>query len=187
MDGAGPVQGRLQRLPRRTATSRRSAATPAPRPARMCRSNSARMAARWCTCAGVRSRAPDDAQLDADAVFAHRIAEADEFYGALQHEIADPDARLVQRQALAGMLWSKQYYQYDVQRWLEGDPLQPKPPAGRKHGRNADWRHLCNARHRVDARQVGVPVVRVVGPGVSCGRVRADRSRRLRSVNCCCW
>ncbi|HEY2607432.1 glucosidase [Paraburkholderia sp. RL18-103-BIB-C] len=89
--------------------------------------------------------APDDAQFDADAVFAQRIAEADEFYGALQHEIADPDARLVQRQALAGMLWSKQYYQYDVQRWFDGDPLQPKPPASRKHGRNADWRHLCNA------------------------------------------
>ncbi|KAE8756323.1 glucosidase [Paraburkholderia madseniana] len=89
--------------------------------------------------------APDDTQLDADAVFAHRIAEADEFYGALQHEIDDPDARLVQRQALAGMLWSKQYYQYDVQRWLDGDPLQPTPPGSRKRGRNADWRHLCNA------------------------------------------
>ncbi|MFM0291424.1 MGH1-like glycoside hydrolase domain-containing protein [Paraburkholderia megapolitana] len=88
---------------------------------------------------------PDDAPLDVDALFTQRLAEADEFYAALQHEIADADARLVQRQALAGMLWSKQYYQFDVQRWLEGDPGQPAPPAGRKHGRNTDWRHLCNA------------------------------------------
>ncbi|MFC0397604.1 MGH1-like glycoside hydrolase domain-containing protein [Paraburkholderia rhizosphaerae] len=88
---------------------------------------------------------PDEVPLDADALFAHRIAEADEFYGALQREIEDPDERLVQRQALAGMLWSKQYYQFDVQRWMDGDPAQPVPPSGRRRGRNADWRHLCNA------------------------------------------
>jgi hypothetical protein len=89
--------------------------------------------------------APDDVPLDVDALFARRLAEADGFYAALQHEIHDPDARLVQRQALAGMLWSKQYYQFDVQRWLDGDPAQPTPDANRKRGRNADWRHLCNA------------------------------------------
>ncbi|WP_250474008.1 glucosidase [Caballeronia sp. GAFFF1] len=89
--------------------------------------------------------APDTVPLDADALFARRIAEADEFYGALQHDIAGADQRLVQRQALAGMLWSKQYYQFDVTRWLDGDPLQPKPPKQRRTGRNADWRHLCNA------------------------------------------
>jgi hypothetical protein len=87
----------------------------------------------------------DAAPLDADELFACRIAEADAFYAALQHEMDDPDARLVQRQALAGMLWSKQYYQFDVQRWMDGDQAQPKPPAGRRNGRNADWRHLCNA------------------------------------------
>ncbi|WP_240766404.1 MGH1-like glycoside hydrolase domain-containing protein [Paraburkholderia flava] len=86
----------------------------------------------------------DDQPLDADALFKQRIAEADGFYAALQHEIPNADARLVQRQALAGMLWSKQYYQFDVQRWLDGDPAQPAPPAARKRGRNADWRHLCN-------------------------------------------
>ncbi|MGF6753174.1 MGH1-like glycoside hydrolase domain-containing protein [Paraburkholderia sp. GAS42] len=88
---------------------------------------------------------PDAVPLDVDALFAKRIAEANEFYAALQHEMDDPDARLVQRQALAGMLWSKQYYQFDIQRWMDGDQAQPAPAARRKHGRNADWRHLCNA------------------------------------------
>ncbi len=88
------------------------------------------------------SGAPFD---DFDAVFATRIAEADEFYSVLQHGIADPDRRLVQRQALAGMLWSKQYYHLDVTRWLTGDPTQPAPPHHRRGGRNSDWRHLHNA------------------------------------------
>jgi hypothetical protein len=82
---------------------------------------------------------------DCDRVLQRRRAEADEFYDALQRDIADPDARLVQRQALAGMLWSKQFYYIDIPEWLDGDPLQPKPPASRLHGRNADWRHLNNA------------------------------------------
>ncbi|SDV49760.1 MGH1-like glycoside hydrolase domain-containing protein [Chitinasiproducens palmae] len=79
-----------------------------------------------------------------DAVIARRRAEADEFYAALQPGL-DEDARNVQRQAFAGLLWSKQFYFFDVQRWLAGDPLQPPPPASRKHGRNADWGHLSNA------------------------------------------
>ncbi len=79
---------------------------------------------------------------DFDAVFAARIAEADAFYDALQHPIADADTRLVQRQAFAGMLWSKQFYRYDVQRWLDGDPAGPPPPESRHDGRNADWRDL---------------------------------------------
>src|SRR6185437_14178304 len=74
-----------------------------------------------------------------------RRAEADAFYAALQHGIADPDARLVQRQALAGLLWSKQYYALDVREWLAGDPAMPPPPESRKTGRNADWPHLNNS------------------------------------------
>jgi hypothetical protein len=80
-----------------------------------------------------------------DHTFAERRADADEFYAALQQDIVDPDARLVQRQALAGMLWSKQFYYIDIPEWLQGDPLQPPPPATRRHGRNADWQHLNNA------------------------------------------
>lgn len=82
--------------------------------------------------------------VDADAVFAERIAEADAFYAALQEKISDPDARLVQRQALAGLLWSKQLYYFEVNRWLDGDPAQPTPPAQRQRIRNGHWRHLLN-------------------------------------------
>ena len=46
------------------------------------------------------------------------------------------------RQAFAGMIWSKQFYKYDVRRWLKGDPAQPPPPPERREGRNRDWRHL---------------------------------------------
>jgi hypothetical protein len=78
-------------------------------------------------------------------VFDTRRREADDFYAALQSEITDPDARLVQRQALAGMLWSKQFFYYDVPEWLRGDPAQPAPPASRQEGRNNAWLHLNNA------------------------------------------
>ena len=82
--------------------------------------------------------------VDADAIFAERIAEADAFYAALQEKITDPDARLVQRQALAGLLWSKQLYYFEVNRWLNGDPAQPTPPKQRESIRNGHWRHLLN-------------------------------------------
>jgi hypothetical protein len=82
---------------------------------------------------------------DFDSVFDQRRTEADEFYAELQKDITDPDARMVQRQALAGMLWSKQFYYIDIPQWLDGDPLQPPPPAARWHGRNSDWPHLNNA------------------------------------------
>ena len=80
-----------------------------------------------------------------DDVFTRRIAEADAFYAALQRSIADEDMRRIQRQAFAGMLWNKQFYDFDVQRWLDGDPAQPPPPENRKHGRNGDWRHFVAA------------------------------------------
>ena len=82
---------------------------------------------------------------DFDAIFADRRREADEFYAGLQQAISDADARLVQRQAFAGMIWSKQFFHYDVPVWLQGDPNQPPPPPERKQGRNAGWKHLNNA------------------------------------------
>jgi hypothetical protein len=82
---------------------------------------------------------------DFDAIIAARRSEADEFYAGLQAAISDPDMRLVQRQAFAGMIWSKQFFHYDVPLWLQGDPTQPAPPPGRKQGRNVDWDHLNNA------------------------------------------
>jgi hypothetical protein len=82
---------------------------------------------------------------DFEAIIAHRRAEADEFYATLQRDIADADARNVQRQAFAGMIWSKQFYRYDITDWLNGDPLQPAPPPERKSGRNLDWTHLNNS------------------------------------------
>ena len=80
-----------------------------------------------------------------DALFAQRLAEADAFYAKLQSDIADADARNVQRQAFAGMIWSKQFFYYDVAEWIKGDPSCPPPPSERKRGRNADWQHLNNA------------------------------------------
>lgn len=83
--------------------------------------------------------------VDFDAILAQRRSEADEFFAGLQHAITDADARLVQRQAFAGMLWGKQFFHYDIPLWLQGDPTQPPPPPARKHGRNAGWKHLNNA------------------------------------------
>ena len=80
-----------------------------------------------------------------DAVFAERIKEADEFYAGLTPADVSDDARMVQRQAFAGLLWNKQFYHYDVDRWLKGDPSGPPAPSSRWRGRNSDWTHLYNA------------------------------------------
>jgi hypothetical protein len=82
---------------------------------------------------------------DFDDVMDQRQAEADAFYAALTPPGTCTDEALVLRQALAGMLWGKQFFHYDVARWLDGDPAGPPPPQGRRHGRNAGWRHLNNA------------------------------------------
>jgi len=79
-----------------------------------------------------------------DALFTLRQREADEFYGArVSSEVSD-DARNVVRQAFGGLLWSKQFYHYDVRTWLEGDPAGPPPPPERWKGRNKEWTHLYN-------------------------------------------
>jgi len=81
-----------------------------------------------------------DPWVDFDAVAAARLGEADEFYAELTPAETTDDEALVLRQSLAGMLWSKQLYYYDVARWLDGDPTQPTPPASRLGGRNSHWR-----------------------------------------------
>ncbi|HWY31490.1 MAG TPA: hypothetical protein VNX46_12080, partial [Candidatus Acidoferrum sp.] len=82
---------------------------------------------------------------DFDQIFADRIAEADVFYAELQTGVTDPDLRSIQRQAFSGMIWSKQFYHFNVRKWLQGDPLQPPPPPERKKGRNVEWGHLNNS------------------------------------------
>jgi hypothetical protein len=85
---------------------------------------------------------PKASALGADftRVNMQRRAEADEFYTSLTPPQASPDEAAVMRQAFAGMLWNKQFYYYDVAKWLDGDAAQPRPPAERIHGRNARWR-----------------------------------------------
>lgn len=83
---------------------------------------------------------------DFEGTFAARIVEADAFYEEVNPFHADLEARRVQRQAFAGLLWSKQFYHYNVPRWLSGDPQQqPVPPKERLRGRNADWTHFDSA------------------------------------------
>ena len=77
-------------------------------------------------------------------IFHNRQQEADEFYNYLTPSSLTKDKRNVQRQAFAGMLWSKQYYYYIIENWLKGDPKAPSPPSERKKGRNHQWLHLFN-------------------------------------------
>ncbi|HKS82112.1 MAG TPA: hypothetical protein VJR23_11475 [Candidatus Acidoferrales bacterium] len=80
-----------------------------------------------------------------ESVFSARLKEADEFYSQRICSNCSDDARMVQRQAFAGLLWNKQSYHYDVRRWLAGDSTQPKPDPARLSGRNHDWTHLYNS------------------------------------------
>ncbi|MBI1876761.1 MAG: glucosidase [Chloroflexi bacterium] len=81
---------------------------------------------------------------DFESVFDQRLHEADEFYTAIQAPTLNEDERRIQRQAFAGLLWTKQFYHYGVQLWLDGDPVSPSPSPWRKHGRNSEWTHLYN-------------------------------------------
>jgi len=76
-----------------------------------------------------------------ERIFNQRKDEADAFYNKLQSKVVDEDLRRIQRQAFAGVLWSKQFFYYDVTEWLDGDPAQPRPADARHGGRNSGWVH----------------------------------------------
>ena len=79
-----------------------------------------------------------------EKIFTSRRTEADDFYRTLTPDIA-PDEKNIMRQALGSLLWSKQFYHYDINRWLKGDPVGPEPPQQRLNGRNREWHQLYNA------------------------------------------
>jgi hypothetical protein len=79
---------------------------------------------------------------DFDELATIRKRQSDDFYARVQSGLDNEDARMVQRQAFAGMIWNKQYYEYDVRRWLEGDSSSPPPPDERQVGRNSEWKHV---------------------------------------------
>jgi len=94
---------------------------------------------------GVVSQDPSGLGADFDRIFDARQSEADEFYSTVIPDALSPDATNVMRQALGGMLWSKQFYHFVVRDWLNGDLGQPTPPDSRRHGRNWMWPHLYNS------------------------------------------
>src|SRR5208282_4007814 len=79
-----------------------------------------------------------------DRTFATRMREADEYYALLRPSGASDQESTIMRQAAAGIIWSQQFYHFDVERWLDGDPAQPTPPTERLNGRNRNWRHLSS-------------------------------------------
>ena len=86
----------------------------------------------------------DNFIADCEAIFEQRIIEANEFYNDIIPSNLNDDAKNVMRQSLSGMLWSKQFYNYVVKSWLEGDSAFPPPPKSHQTGRNSEWTHLYN-------------------------------------------
>lgn len=96
----------------------------------------------------IRLRLTEAAQADFedfDKVFEARRQEAETFYNDLHKKKFSEDESLVFRQAIAGLLWNKQFYCYDMQKWIEGDEGMPPPPPERKKGRNYEWKHVHSA------------------------------------------
>jgi hypothetical protein len=86
-----------------------------------------------------------DAFSEHDGIFDQRVREADEFFDAIAPSALGADEKRIFRQSIAGLLWNKQFYSYDTERWLRGDPDRPPPPRERWSGRNSTWRHLYNS------------------------------------------
>ncbi len=83
---------------------------------------------------------------DVDKIIQQRLAEADEFYNFIHPPKASEDEKRIQRQAFAGLLWTKQIYLYDVHLWLTGDNPEAPPPDSRYSIRNTHWQHLNSMR-----------------------------------------
>ncbi len=92
--------------------------------------------------AGLAGAKPFGARFE--RTFERRMRETDEFYAERFPPAATEDERRVLRQGYAGLLWTKQFFHFVTQHWLEGDPAQPPPPASRYSGRNVEWPHLYN-------------------------------------------
>jgi hypothetical protein len=79
---------------------------------------------------------------DFDFFFNKRREEANEFYNNIQKHVFNDELKKIQRQAYAGMMWSKQYYAFNIYEWMYGDPEFPKPPESRINSRNKHWKHF---------------------------------------------
>ena len=128
-----------------------------------------------------RRSAPSSTQT-----FADRIRETDEFYATKTTADLSDDERLVSRQAYAGMLWSRQFYHYVINDWLDGDPGQPKPPADRAGGRNSDWRHIFNRDVVTTPDKWEYPGLFLLGHGLSPGGPGPARSRIRQASDSSC-
>lgn len=125
---------------------RKEAVNPAMRGTKACVYNQLQVPAKTTTVIKLRLSSQDHKKdpfgVSFDEVFSTRKEEADAFYQKVSPYPLSEDMRNVQRQAFAGLLWNKQYYHYNVEKWLKGDPAGPPPPEGRKRGRNRDWKTL---------------------------------------------
>jgi mannosylglycerate hydrolase MGH1-like protein len=91
------------------------------------------------------AKPPADAFSSFDKIFAARLADADEFYNRITPSSLKEDERRVHRQALAGMLWSKQYYYFDLDRWLAEHEAHPLMGTTHRNIRNTEWFHMLNS------------------------------------------
>ena len=91
------------------------------------------------------AKPPADAFATFDQLFASRLADADEFYERITPKSLSEDERRVHRQALAGMLWSKQYYYFDLDKWLTEHNSHPLLGSGKGAARNPEWFHMLNS------------------------------------------
>jgi hypothetical protein len=93
----------------------------------------------------LRAKPAADAFANFDRTFAERLSDADEFYDRITPQNLSEDEKRVHRQALAGMMWSKQYYYFDLDRWLTEHESHPLMGSGKGHARNPEWFHMLNS------------------------------------------